>query len=455
MSWQSLPAFLIAVGLLVTVHEYGHFWVARRLGFKVLRFSVGFGKALWSRKGADGTEYAVAAIPLGGYVKLLDEREGPVDEAELHRAFTRRPHWQRILVLLAGPAMNIVFAVVVMGALFWKNGVNDVQPLVGTVHADSPAARAGMSSGEEIISLDGVQVSGQGDVVLELLDRMSGTGRTRLTLRDANGATRDVLLEVSDPVARLKLTEPENLLRGLGFNFWSPVPPAQIGSVVPDGPAAHAGIMAGDLVLAVNGAPVADFNALQQRILAAPGQDLQLSVRRGGEDRTIRVTVGEIDDNGRREGRLGIGSVSGGPLPSSMLRHTDVGPFTALSLGARESWRITSLQAKVFVRMLTGHFSIKNLSGPLGIMEAAGSSASMGVSSFVSFLVLISLSLGFLNLLPVPILDGGQVVYQLVEWCKGSPLSERAQIVGQQVGIGLLVLMMGVALFNDIVRQFG
>jgi len=455
MSWQSLPAFLVAVGLLVTVHEFGHYWVARRLGFKVLRFSVGFGKALWSRTaGPDRTEYVIAVIPLGGYVKLLDEREGEVDPAERHRAFTRRPHWQRILVLLAGPALNILFAVLLLGGLFWKNGVNDVRPVIGTVLADTAAARAGLASGDEIIAMDGTTVAGQTDVVLELLDQMSGDGRATLRLRSGNGNEREVLLEVTDPAARLKLTEPENLLRGVGFGFWSPPTPAVIGSIAAGGAAERAGLTTGDEVLAVNGSPVADFTAFGQRIAAAPGQELVLTVRRSGAELAVPVTPDSQDENGRAVGRLGIGSRAVA-VPDSMRLHRDVGPLAALAMGARESWRITALQAKVFGRMLIGHVSFKNLSGPLGIMEAAGDSARLGVSSFVSFLVLISLSLGFLNLLPIPILDGGQVVYQMVEWIKGKPLSERAQAVGQQLGIGLLVLLMGVALYNDIARQFG
>ncbi len=455
MSWQSLPAFLVAVGVLVTVHEFGHYWVARRLGFKVLRFSVGFGKALWSRTaGPDQTEYVIAAIPLGGYVKLLDEREGEVDESERHRAFTRRPHWQRILVLLAGPGVNIMFAILLLAGLYWKEGENVVRPVVGTVLAGSPAAQAGLVSGEEIIAMDGVPTVGQRDVVLELLDQMSGDGSAVLSVRGEDGSQRDVELVVTDPNQRRKLTEPENLLHGIGFGFWTPPVPAVVGSVQPGGPAERAGLAAGDEVIAVDGSAVADFNALAVQIEAAPARELVLTVRRSGEERQVAVTPDAQDDNGRLVGRLGIGSTNV-RMPDSMYSHTDVGPFAALAMGARESWRMTALQAKVFGRMLMGQVSLKNLSGPLGIMDAAGESARLGVSSFVSFLVLISLSLGFLNLLPIPILDGGQVVYQVVEWIKGSPLSERAQAVGQQLGIGLLVLLMGVALYNDILRQFG
>lgn len=455
MSWQSLPAFLVAVGLLVTVHEYGHYWVARRLGFKVLRFSVGFGKALWSHTaGPDRTEYVIAAIPLGGYVKLLDEREGAVDPSEQHRAFTRRPHWQRILVLLAGPAVNIVFAVLLLAGLFWKNGVNDVRPVVGTVLADTAAARAGMHSGEEIIAMDGTPIAGQTDVVLELLNQMTGDGRILFTLRAEDGSQRQVLLEVSDPAERRKATEPENLLQVVGFGFWSPPTAAVIGGIVPGGAAERAGLAVGDELLAVNGSALTDFEQLVGRVTAAPGQELALTIRRDGEERSVPVTADAQDEKGRTVGRIGI-VAKGAPLPDSMRLHREVGPLAALAQGARESWRLTALQAKVLGGILTGHASVKNLSGPIGIMEAAGDSARQGMSSFVSFLVLISLSLGFLNLLPIPILDGGQVVYQAVEWIKGSPLSERVQALGQQLGIGLLVLLMGVALYNDIARQFG
>jgi regulator of sigma E protease len=455
LSWQHLLAFLFAVGLLVTVHEYGHYWVARRLGFKVLRFSVGFGKALWMRKGgADATEYVVAAIPLGGYVKLLDEREGPVDPAEVHRAFNRRPHWQRILVLLAGPAFNIVFAILLLWVLFWSTGVTEVRAVVGDVVPDSPAARAGLARGDEVLAFNGEQVAGRRDVVIGLLEQMTGDGRADFTVQSATGEKRTAVLSVSDPVERRRLTEPENLLRGLGFNFWAPPTPAVIGKVEPGGPAERAGLVTGDEVTMVNGIAVADFEDLRRHIEGQAGNTVLFGIRRAGQTLTLRIDVDVAEDNGRRIGRIGIGS-QGVTLPESMMRHTRTGPGESLVMGAGEAWRMTALQATVFWRMLQGHVSLKNLSGPLGIAEAAGDSAKSGVADFALFLVLISLSLGFLNLLPVPILDGGQVVYQVVEWVKGSPLSERAQMFGQQLGIGVLVLLMGLALFNDILRQFG
>lgn len=456
LSWQHLLAFLFAVGLLVTVHEFGHYWVARRLGFKVLRFSVGFGKPLWKRvAGADQTEYMVAAIPLGGYVKLLDEREAPVDPSEVSRAFNRRPHWQRILVLLAGPAFNIIFAVLLLAGLFWANGVTHVRPVVGDVIAGSPAARAGIRTGDEIRSLDGEPVRDQSDVVMSLLEQMAGDGRVLLAVTGSDGIQREAQIEVNDGAERRRLTVPENLLHGLGFGFYRPPVPAVLGRVLPDGTGAAAGLMAGDEVVSINGTAIADFYDMARRIEEHAGDTIVLTLRRAGQEMSLRVPVAVVEEQGRRVGRIRVEPPSRIKLPPEMIAHRAVGPVSAMAMGATEAWRMTSLQARVFWKMIQGHVSLKNLSGPLTIAEYAGDTARSGPAEFASFLVLISLSLGFLNLLPIPILDGGQIVYQIVEWIKGSPLSERAQVVGQQVGIGLLVLMMGVALFNDILRQFG
>ena len=447
--------FVVAVGLLVTVHEFGHFWVARRLGFKVLRFSIGFGRPLLTRvAGADRVEYVVAAVPLGGYVKLLDEREGPVEPRDLPRSFTHRPPWQRILVLLAGPLFNILFAVLVLWVMLWVNGVTEVRAKVGDVTTGSIAARAGLRSGDEIRAINGAAVTGQRDVVFDLLDAMSGRGQALLTVRGNAGETRQANLSVEDPNERRRLTEPAELFRGLGFQFWTPPVPPVLGPVTPDGPAARAGLAAGDRIVAIDSVPVNDFRQIVDYISARPGERVNIDYRRGGATHSVQVTVASEEAAGRRIGRIRVQQPAGVTYPPDMLLHTELGVSGALARAGGEAWNMTMLQARLFWRMVLGRVSLKNLSGPLSIAEFAGDSAEAGVASFMSFLVLISLSLGFLNLLPIPILDGGQILFQLVEWLKGSPLSDRAQALGQQVGIALLIVLMGVALYNDIARQF-
>jgi regulator of sigma E protease len=452
--WYTLW-FVIAVGLLVTVHEFGHYWVARRLDFKVLRFSVGFGQPLWSRRvGPDRTEIAIAPIPLGGYVKLLDEREGPVPPEDLPRSFTRKHPFQRILVLLAGPGFNILFAILVLAGKMCVSGVTQYLPVVGDVTSGSIAATAGLHSGDTIVAINGSSVSEQQDVVFGLLDAMSSRGDADLTVRGSNGTTRNVDLDVRNSVTRRHLTAPEELFTGLGFQFWEPPVPAQLGQVLSDGPAARAGLQEGDRVLSVDGHAVKDWDDLVAQVTPHPGGTISLSFARDGATHTVQVEVESVEVDGKYVGRIEAAAPTDIPYPPSMVRHLNVSPLTAVGRASEEAWDMTALQGRLFWRMMLGQVSLKNLSGPVSIAEYAGQSASAGVSSFLGFLVLISLSLGFLNLLPIPILDGGQIVFQLVEWVKGSPMSERAQAFGQQVGIALLILLMGVALFNDIARQF-
>ena len=452
--WYALW-FAVAVGLLVTVHEFGHFWVARRLGFKVLRFSVGFGRPLWKYVAREGHEYWISPLPLGGYVKLLDEREGPVEPHELPRSFTRRPPWQRIVVLLAGPAFNIAFAVLVMWGMLWVNGVTEVRPVIGAVTTGSVAALAGVRSGDEIRAINGRAVTSERQVVFDLLDAMSSRGVADLTLRTGSGELHVAQLGVADPEQRRRLTDPGELFRGLGFEFWTPPIPPLLGKVLPDGPAARAGLMNGDEVVAVDGQPVKDFRDIVALISAHPGEHARVDYRRDGLLHHAEVQIAAENVAGQRVGRINVEGPAGKGLPPSMLLHSRLSAAGALARAGSEAGNMSVLQARLFWRMVLGRVSLKNLSGPLSIAEFAGESASAGVSAFLSFLVLISLSLGFLNLLPIPILDGGQIVFQLAEWLKGSPLSERTQAFGQQVGIALLILLMGVALYNDIARQFG
>jgi regulator of sigma E protease len=450
-----IAAFLVAVFVLVTVHEFGHFWVARRLGFKVLRFSVGFGRPLWKRVGRDGTEYVLAVVPLGGYVKLLDEREGPVASEDLAGAFTRRPHWQRIAVLLAGPAANFLFAILVLAAMFFAQGRSELRAVLGPVKIDSPAARAGVHAGDEILAVGGDAASGRNEVVIGLLDAVSSGAPVLLRLRDASGAVRELELDPGSTSQRRELANPSTLLPGLGLEFVSIPVPAMLGLVEPDGPAARAGLQRGDTILSVNGQPVHDFMALAELVKLHAGETIAVRYLRNGQESGTRVEVASVLEDGVRVGRVRARPFGPGAIPPALLLHVDYGPVGALAAATREAWSQTALQARLLWRMFAGRLSVKNLSGPLTIAQLAGDSARAGPAEFLNFLVLVSLALGFMNLLPIPILDGGQAIMQSIEWLKGSPLSERAQVAGQQVGIALVMLLVGIALYNDIARQFG
>jgi regulator of sigma E protease len=290
--WNALW-FIVGVSLLVTVHEFGHFWVARKLGFKVLRFSVGFGKPLYKKIGGapDHTEYVIAAVPLGGYVRMLDERDGAVEAADLPRAFTSKPPWQRILVLLAGPAANILFAVLVLWALFWVNDIEQVRAVVDKVTTDSPAAAAGLRPGDEVYDIDGTAIHDQGDASLALLDAVSDDGEAIIGVHGKDGVDRRVTLSIPDAEERHKLTEPDQLYQGLGFHFWMVRIPAVVGAVLPEGPAATAGLLAGDRIVAIDDTPIRSFNELADYVNARPAQSMTLTVQRDGNQLLKRVTT--------------------------------------------------------------------------------------------------------------------------------------------------------------------
>jgi regulator of sigma E protease len=447
-----IAAFLVAIGILVAVHEFGHYWVAKKLGFKVLRFSIGFGKPLLMRVGrdADRTEYCVAAIPLGGYVKLLDEREGDVAPDELHRSFTRRPVWHRIAVLLAGPAMNLIFASVLYAVLAMV-GSQVVKPVVGQVRLDSPAAVAGLQRGDEIVRVGDRDVADVEDLQIALIRRFSGDGLVPLTVRRA-GSEKSVVLRVTED--RVALTEPGRLMPGLGFEMATWSAKTVIQDAPPDSAGSRAGLRPGDRILSVDGQPVVNMMDFQSMVSSAPGRDISIEVERGGSRLRIVAAVARVVEQGRPIGRLGVMLAEGTRVwPPGLLAMRRSGPVDAVVLGVLKTWDMSSLTVQMLWRIVTGQVSAKNISGPISIAEFAGISAYLGLTAFISFLAIISVSLGVLNLMPVPLLDGGQIVYQLVEAVKGSPLSERAQNFGQQVGIALLVVLMSLAFYNDISRH--
>jgi regulator of sigma E protease len=447
-----IAAFLVAIGILVAVHEFGHYWVAKKLGFKVLRFSIGFGKPLWMRVGrdADRIEYCVAAIPLGGYVKLLDEREGDVAPQELHRSFTRRPVAHRIAVLLAGPAMNLLFAAVLYAVLAMV-GTQLIKPIVGQVRLDSPAAVAGLERGDEIVRVGDRAVEDIEELQIGLIRQFSGDGVIPLTVR-RDGAEHALTLRVNDD--RRALTEPGKLLPGLGFDLATWNAATLIQAVPPDSAGARAGLHVGDRVVSVDGQPVVNMSEFVSMVTGAPGRDISIEVERSGARLRIVAAVARVMEQDKAVGRLGITLQEGTRTwpPGSMVTRR-AGPIDAVVAGVGKTWDMSALTVQMLWRIVTGQVSAKNISGPISIAEFAGISAYLGVTAFLGFLAIISVSLGVLNLMPVPLLDGGQIVYQLVEAVKGSPLSERAQNFGQQVGIALLVVLMSLAFYNDISRH--
>jgi regulator of sigma E protease len=445
----STLAFIVAIAVLVAVHEFGHFWVARRLGIKVLRFSIGFGRPLWRRNGADGTEYWISAIPLGGYVKMLDEREGNVAPEDLPRCFNSQPPSRRIAVLFAGPAFNFVFAVAAYWIMFVV-GVPAMKPMIGAIEPGSTAEVAGLRSGDQIVAVGDTATRTMMDAQLQLLSAMVPSGTTTLELEGADGSRRLARIEYDGDTHAL--TEPGALFPGLGIGLWRPTIPAVIGQVLPEGTASQAGLREGDRVLSADGRPMADWNEWVEYVRARPGETVRLVVEREGASRALDLFIGAADDQGERVGRIGAAPQFSPALWDPVRTEQRHGPVGAVGEALAETWRMTALTVTMMGRMIVGQVSVKNISGPINIAQAAGFMASSGLADFLRFLAIVSISLGIINLLPIPLLDGGQIVYQCVEIAKGSPVSDRAQIIGQQVGILLLLTLMTFAFYNDIVR---
>ena len=454
---NSLLAFIAAIALLVAVHEFGHYAVARLFGVKVLRYSIGFGQVLWSRRaGADQTEYCLSAIPLGGYVKLLDERDCAVSFAERGRAFNRQPGSVRMAVLFAGPAFNLAFAVLAYTLMF-MNGVPGIKPVIGAVDPGSVAASAGLREGDTIVSVGTQRVLTWESATLGMLDELLANGAIRFDVSEKNRAGPPVVRQVVLRTAGLEseLTEPGQLFVKLGFKPWRPVPDAVIGELVAGGPAERAGIRSGDRVLAVDDIAVDNWAEWVEMIRARPGQRIEVKLQRAEATLDLAVNVEAVDSDAGSIGRIGAAVLLSPGEFDSMRAEERYGPFDALQRASVRTWEMSALTLRMIWRMLVGDVSVKNISGPINIAQYAGYSASIGISAFLGFLAVVSISLGVLNLLPVPMLDGGQIVYTLAEQLKGSPLSERAQMIGQQVGIGLLLLLMSFAFYNDISRLLG
>jgi len=441
----SVLAFVVAISILVTIHEYGHYIVGRWAGMKILRFSVGFGRPVWTWvRGKDRTEFCISSIPLGGYVRFLDGREGPVDPEDEGRAFDHRPVPARIAVLLAGPLFNFLFAIFAYWILF-LNGIPTLQPAVGDVEPQSYAARAGLEFGDKIVAIGEVDTADWESTLVNIFDQLVADGRVPLTLESVDGRQRRALIMVGEDASRL--TEPNMLFEGLGFEPWQP--PAVIAELTEGGAAAGAGMTVGDRIISIDGNNISNYSDLIEVVVARPDEAVVVAYVRNGRNLEIDVVLGHQLVDGQVRGLLGVrGSNDYGDY--AHLRK--FGPIESMTQATQRTWTSTVFTLRMLGRMVTGDVSIKNISGPINIAQYAGTSARRGINEYLAFLALISISLGVLNLLPVPVLDGGQIVFQSIELVKGSPLSERSQIIGQQFGIFALILLMSFAFYNDIVR---
>jgi len=435
-------AFVLALGPLIVIHELGHYLVARACGVKVLRFSIGMGRVVWSRRfGRDQTEWALSLLPLGGYVKFLDSRDpdaGPIDDKELAREFTRQNVWKRIAIVAAGPLANFLLAIALMAALF-MHGVDEPSARLRTVAESSDAWRAGMRGGETVVAVNGSAVRSWSELRWQIMHAAVDKTDARLDLRQAGGGVYSAVLPAS-VIGQLDVDS--DVMATLGLDLWRPQP--RIEKVIADGAGQRAGLRDGDLVLRLDGRPVVDGIAFIEAVRAAPGRALQVEVRRAGGLATLILTP-EADANGR-------GVIKAMVAQAPEMVTVSSGPFEAVARGFERTWETSVMTLKMIGKMITGEASLKNVTGPITIADYAGQTARIGLVSYLQFIAFISISLGVMNLLPIPVLDGGHLLYYSLEVLTGRPVSVRVVEFAQRAGVGLLFMLMALAVFNDLGR---
>jgi regulator of sigma E protease len=438
----SLIGFLAAIAILVTVHEYGHFWVARKLGVKVLKFSIGFGKPIFSwRRKNDPTEYVIGAIPLGGYVKMLDEREGDVPEEEKHQAFNRQSLGVRTAVVFAGPLFNFLFAILAIWFVFVV-GSDDIEPVIGQVVEESIAEKAGFMAGDSIVSIDGKDVQSWGQHQFYMLHQAMKSNQIEVGVSSVQNGDRTLVVDFAEIDQRSISSQPITSQIGI----WPPAPPAKVTTVVEGSPAESAGLVNGDQILAIDGVEVEDWIDMATRISERPGEEVTLVVLRDGQEISVTLTTDSVEAEGKTYGRIGL------YRPQLENMTFQLGPLESIWAAIDYNWRMTAITLRSLGRMLTAQMSSENLSGPITIARIAGQTVESGYSDFLKFLAIISISLGLINLLPIPVLDGGHLMYFAIEAITGREPSEKFMLWGQQVGIAMIVMLMGLAFYNDILR---
>jgi len=444
-----LAAFALVLGVLIVVHEFGHYIVARCVGVKVLRFSVGFGRALWSRRiGRDGTEWAIGAFPLGGYVKMLDEREGPVAPEELHRSFNRQSVWRRMAIVAAGPVANLILAVVLYWGLFW-HGVEELKPVFGTPVAASPAASAGFENGERALKVGGDFVQTWQDMRWVLL--RTAVNQDSVEFEVINPRQEIAIRRLDVSLARADGWKGDALDK-LGLRFFQSNSPPVVGEITPGSAAAATDLRPGDVIVAIDQKPIATGADVVGIVRVSAGKTLSFTVKRADKPLEISITPVAEERDGQKIGRIGALIKEGGFERDELMVTVRYGPFSSFGKAVTETWDQSAFSLVMFGKMITGEVSWRNISGPVTIADYAGRSAKLGVNYYLKFMALVSISLAVLNLLPIPILDGGHLLYYLVEIVKRGPLSERSMEIGQQIGLALLLMLMVFAFYNDINR---
>lgn len=447
---QGLIAFIVAIGVLVTVHEFGHFWVARKLGVRVLRFSVGFGKPLLRRTGKDGTEYVIAAIPLGGYVRMLGEQDDEVNEQNRHEAFNHKSLKEKSAIVIAGPLFNFVFAVIAYWLMFVV-GIPGQIPQIGEIIPGSTADKAGMRVNEVITHINGNVTPTWSVTNSELLDAILSDNRVIIRTRTMHQNLHQYILQIDDTS---QLLDDNGLLKNLGIISWQP--PVWVGEVKAGGAAEEAGLMKGDRVLAVDGMPVSTWGQWVDYIRHRPNTELQVEIERADGELVLSVVPKPVvSEEGEIIGLIGVGRYIPEEVLNAHRAEVKYGPITALAQAMSKTWEFSALTVRMLGRMLIGEASHKNISGPITIAQYTGIAAGLGWLEYIRILAIISISLGVLNLLPIPMLDGGHLLYYVIESVRGGPLSDQTYAIGQQIGIVILLLLMSLAFYNDFSRLLG